>query len=171
MAPRQLALLELLVRNRGRVVARTALLDGRVLPRVASSWHTPRVFRRILVLGMLPAASAALVAWWLIGDLSDAGGTRRMLAVPDGGTVVGLVGVVFAVIALALIVREGGAPGQARRVLVNGLLIGVWFALVLRVESARVSGANAGGALLLVLWPVVAVPLVAQAIGLLRRMR
>ena len=118
---------------------------------------------------LIPAMASLMVSWWVIGDVSEGGGTDTIL---NGGwpeanaATVGWCGI--AVVALIAIdqLRTWRSHDRRRRVETIGLAstIGLAAAFSLRVITARTGGANIGGAAIMMIGPFVAAPLLVFAV-------
>ena len=137
-----------------------------------AAWWVGAVVRFVV----LPMIGVAAVAWWLIGDVSEARGTDAIVEVAplqDHPGRVGAIGVLILCAVLADLVWS--KPISFRRyllavlpfVIASGLII----ALAGRVITARVGGANIGGGLALVVAPVLVIGLSAGAIAMLATRR
>jgi hypothetical protein len=128
-----------------------------------------RPLRTFGLLFVAPLLASALLAWWLIGDMSERGGYQPILPLPSSGEAAALAGVTGVLVALAFlrelwsIRRTGRVPGDARRLSAAGLALGTLTAFALRVLSAKTAGANIGGGIVMIYGPVLAVPLLVYA--------
>ena len=117
----------------------------------------------------MPSVAAALLGWWLVGDVSERGGEDQLFQVSlaqDHSGLLGLLGVVLAaIVAIELRTRHGewfrDRAATVALAAVGGVLVGAG----LNVVTAKVNGANIGGALVLYVGPFVVVPLLALAVA------
>lgn len=124
------------------------------------------VFRFVL----LPMIGVAAVAWWLIGDQSENGGTQSITEFPvlqDHATQVGVIGLLLlAFVATDLLWTQPISSGRyALMVLPPVLLGGVGCALAARSITSRTVGANIGGGLATVVGPVFLIGMVLWAVA------
>ena len=117
---------------------------------------------------VLPVVAGTLLAWCLIGDVSESGGEDAVVRIPVSerySIVIGLAGLLVALVVgtdLAINWKPSGRSPARVAVLAAG--IGVFVGVVLRVVTARVHGANIGGAFLTIFGPLVVVPLLVLAV-------
>lgn len=110
-----------------------------------------------------PWLAVTLVSWWAIGDMSERNGYSQLLDLPQSVTASRIAlafGLVVALIALGagwiLRRRVGSLPAMSSVVLIAAVAFGVVSGVSLRVTSSRTDGANIGGGLLALVWPVAA---------------
>jgi len=124
------------------------------------------VFRFVL----LPMIGVAAVAWWLIGDQSEDGGTQSITELPilqDHSTQIGVIGLlILAFVATDLLWTQ---PISSRRyalmVLPPVLLGGFSCALAARSITSRTVGANIGGGLATLVGPVFLIGMMLWAVA------
>ena len=154
----------------------------RVVPSLGSGgcvWHSRGVLRQsrnrsLRLLGSLfalPLLASALIAWWLIGDLSEEGGYLQILPLsqsPEVALIAGVTGILVALLFCrelwAMRRRRGGRiPRDASRLAATSAAVGVFTAFVLRALSMKADGANIGGGILMMYGPVLVLPLLVYA--------
>ncbi len=122
-----------------------------------------RSLRTLGTLFVAPLLAALLVAWWLIGDVSERGGYMQLLPLPASATVAavaGVLGILVAVVPvreLRTIRRTQPVGPEITRLAVSGVALGLFTGFVLRVLSSKTDGANIGGGMLMMYGPFVAV--------------
>ena len=118
-----------------------------------------------------PFLATLLIAWWLIGDVSERGGYLQILALPSSAAVAAVAGVIGMLIALTVVrelrtIRRTQPIGPDRtRLAASGAALGLFTAFVLRVLSSKTYGANIGGGMLVMFGPFVALAVVLYAYG------
>jgi hypothetical protein len=117
---------------------------------------------------VLPLAASLLLAWWLLGDVSEQQGDDAILTLPFAeahATTMGLVGIALAAVAVTDWVlrwrNECGRPPA--RLLVLATAVGSLIGMGLRLVTARVVGANIGGGIVILFGPAVVFPLLVIA--------
>lgn len=120
---------------------------------------------------VLLLATFPISIWWLVGDLSEgAGAPDRMFEAPELTStqefLIGLVAVVLFVVSLGFVLaalRQHRLRWAEVLPAVPFLLAGAYAGFAGRVVTARVSGANIGGGMLILLAPFVAIGTIAWA--------
>jgi hypothetical protein len=125
---------------------------------------------------VIPMIGMAAVAWWLIGDVSEAGGRDVMVELAllqDHPGSVGAIGVLILAVVVAdlLSTRPVSLRSYCLAVLPFVVVGGLGLAFAGRVVTARVGGANIGGGLAMVVAPVLVIGLSAGAIATLVALR
>lgn len=123
------------------------------------------------MLFVAPLLAALLIAWWLIGDVSERGGYLQILPLPSSASVaavaggIGLLVAVVFVRELRTIRRTQGIRPEVTRLVASGAALGVFTGFVLRVLSSKTDGANIGGGMLMMFGPFVAGAVLLYAYG------
>ncbi len=122
-------------------------------------------------------ATAPITTWWLVGDLSESAYARDHMfeapkLTPGQELAIGVIATVLSVIPAA-VVAAALAQRRLRWVQVRPalpiLVAGVFCGFSWRVTTARVSGANIGGGMLMLITPIVLILSIAWSWHLRRR--
>lgn len=133
--------------------------------------------RHFLIAYVLVVGATPVAVWGLLPDLSEEGGTDRMIEPLLSGTArTGIGSGALAVAVASVVVVFSRVGGRLRRrgdagVVVPLLLAGIYSSVVYRIATSAVSGANIGGALLMYLGVMLVPSLVVVAAASAWRMR
>jgi len=133
--------------------------------------------RHLMTAYLLFTAAIPVTVWGLLPDLSEEGGTDRMIEPLLSSTArigIGVAALAVGVIALLVVLSPAGRALRRSgdlAVVVPLLVAGLYTSVVLRIATSAVSGANIGGALLGYLGLVLVPSLVAIAAVSALRMR
>jgi hypothetical protein len=114
----------------------------------------------------LTVIAAGLIAWALIGELGEAGGSDYIVRLPQGSLVPGIAGALVAAAAIGwALALPVPSRARLRRPSLLAAAAGGWGAFALRVVSAPSHGANIGGGLLVLVGPIVFLTLLGAAVA------
>lgn len=111
-----------------------------------------------------PVLAALLLTWWLVGDLSEAGGEDRLFslgAMESSARLLGVGGVLLGSLVVTDLVRNRRLVQLRTWLLPVGIACaaGLLAGAGLRLVSARTAGANIGGGFVLLVGPPVVLAL------------